>query len=64
MNGRFLIAAFVALVTAGCAYGVNVTSDYDRALSFTKYRTFSLRQGNFSGNPLMDQRPEARCRRR
>jgi len=60
MNGRCLIAVVaVALFTAGCAYSVNVTSDYDRAISFTKYRTFSLRQGNSSGNALMDQRIRA-----
>lgn len=60
MNGRFLTAVVaVAMVTAACAYGVKVNTDYDQAISFNRYRTFAIREGSSAGNPLMEQRIRA-----
>ena len=31
-------------------------SDYDREANFKKYRTFAFRDGNSTGNPVLDSR--------
>ena len=46
----------IAVTVAACASSLRVRSDYDRSANFKKYRTFALREGNSSGNPVMDQR--------
>jgi len=46
----------IAVTVTACASSLRVRSDYDRSANFKKYRTFALREGNSSGNPVMDQR--------
>ncbi len=46
----------LAVVAAACASSIRVRSDYDPSANFKKYRTFAIRDGNSSGNPVMDQR--------
>lgn len=43
-------------VAAACASNLRVRSDYDPSANFKKYRTFAIREGNSTGNPVMDQR--------
>ena len=46
----------IAVVAAACASNLRVRSDYDPSANFKKYRTFAIREGNSTGNPVMDQR--------
>jgi len=50
------VLAGVAVASAACASNLRVRTDYDRNANFKKYRTFAIRDGNSSGNPVMDQR--------
>jgi hypothetical protein len=45
-----------AIIAAACASSLRVRTDYDRSANFKQYRTFAIREGNSSGNPVMDQR--------
>jgi hypothetical protein len=56
---RLLTVAAVALAMAGCAT-LQVGSDYDRHVDFSKYRTFAImqRQHQEAHNPLAVQRAE------
>jgi hypothetical protein len=57
MKGLHLaVMALVALSATACANTMRVKTDYDKGAVFGNYHTFSLMQGNSSGNPLMDQR--------
>lgn len=53
---RYALIGTVAAATAACASSLRVRTDYDKAANFKQYRTFSIREGNSSGNPVMDQR--------
>jgi hypothetical protein len=46
----------LAVAAAACASNLRVRTDYDPSANFKKYRTFSIREGNSTGNPVMDQR--------
>src|SRR5262245_55394495 len=46
----------ITVAAAGCASNLRVRSDYDPNANFKKYRTFAIREGNSTGNPVMDQR--------
>jgi len=46
----------IAVIAAACASNLRVRSDYDPSANFKKYRTFAIREGNSTGNPVMDQR--------
>ena len=46
----------IVAVAAACAPSIRVRTDYDPKASFKQYRTFAIREGNSSGNPVMDQR--------
>jgi len=46
----------IAVTVAACASSLRVRTDYDRSANFKQYRTFAIREGNSSGNPVMDQR--------
>jgi len=52
---QYLLVAAAVLAT-GCASSLRVRTDYDRNANFKRYRTFAIRDGNSSGNPVMDQR--------
>src|SRR5579862_8509919 len=56
---RLLKVAAVALTMAGCAT-LQIGSDYDRQVDFSKYRTFTVmqRQHQEAHNPLVVQRAE------
>ena len=59
MRQRRLIQSVLisaAVLAAACASSIRVRTDYDRDVDFKKYRTFAFREGNSSGNPVMDQR--------
>ena len=59
MRQRWLIRSVLisaAVLAAACASSIRVRSDYDRDANFKKYRTFAFREGNSSGNPVLDQR--------
>jgi hypothetical protein len=49
----------VAVLAAACASSIRVRADHDRDVDFKKYRTFAFREGNSSGNPVLDQRIKA-----
>lgn len=51
----YLMVAAAVFATA-CASSLRVRTDYDHSANFKKYRTFAIRDGNSSGNPVMDQR--------
>src|SRR5215471_17652892 len=51
-----VLAAVVAVLAISCAPTINVRTDFNRQADFSKYRTFSIRDGNSTGNPVMDQR--------
>ena len=51
-----------ALLTAACASTLRVRTDHDPDANFKQYRTFAIREGNSSGNPVMDQRIQADIR--
>lgn len=53
---RYALIGTVAVAAAACASSLRVRTDYDRQANFKQYRTFAIRQGNSSGNPVMDQR--------
>jgi hypothetical protein len=60
MNAKLLMSAgAVALATVGCGYSIKTATDYNKNVNFSNYHSFSLVQGNSSGNPLMDQRAAA-----
>jgi hypothetical protein len=57
MTAKYLvIVSAVGLSTVACGYSIKTATDYDRNVSFSNYRSFSIMKGNSSGNPLMDQR--------
>jgi hypothetical protein len=45
-----------AVLAAACASSIRVRSDYDREVNFKKFRTFAFREGNSTGNPVLDAR--------
>ena len=53
---RYALIGTAAAVAACASSSLRVRSDYDRTANFKQYRTFSIREGNSSGNPVMDQR--------
>ena len=54
---RNAVLIAIAVIIAACASSnLRVRSDYDRSANFKQYRTFAIREGNSSGNPVMDQR--------
>jgi hypothetical protein len=55
----FVLIVGIALVALSRASTINVRTDYDRHANFNRYRTFSIREGNSTGNPVMDQRIKA-----
>ncbi|HUK36958.1 MAG TPA: DUF4136 domain-containing protein [Vicinamibacterales bacterium] len=52
---KSLLVAIAVTVTA-CASSLRVRTDSDPMANFKKYRTFALRDGNSSGDPVLDQR--------
>lgn len=54
-----LVLISAAMVAAACASSIRVRTDYDRDVDFKKYRTFAYRDGNSTGNPVLDQRIKA-----
>jgi hypothetical protein len=60
MKVRHLVSVgAVALFTVGCGYAIKTSTDYDRSVRFTNYKSFFIMKGNSSGNALMDQRAQA-----
>jgi len=53
---RYLWIILVAFIASACAGTIAIKTDYDTSTSFSKYHTIAVKQGNFSGNPVMDQR--------
>jgi hypothetical protein len=49
-------AGILAVMTTACGYSIKTATDYDHSVSFSNYHSFSMMNGNSSGNPLMDQR--------
>jgi hypothetical protein len=59
MNAKHVICAgAVAVFTTACGYSIKTAADYDKSVSFSNYRSFSILKGNSSGNPMMDQRAQ------
>lgn len=57
MNIRRVLFCAVAATAAACGdLNVRVNTDYDPAVDFSKYKTYSWIQTPDSGNPLMDDR--------
>jgi len=52
----FITAALVVTFAAAAAFAQKVTYDFDKTADFTKFRTFSFREGTKSNNPLVDDR--------
>ena len=60
MKVRHLVSVgAVALFTVSCGYAIKTSTDYDRSVRFTNYKSFFIMKGNSSGNALMDQRAQA-----
>jgi hypothetical protein len=60
MNAKLLVSAgAIALATVGCGYSIRTATDYNRNVNFSNYHSYSIVQGNSSGNPLLDQRAAA-----
>src|SRR5215470_1443678 len=59
MRKLVLPAAIAAVLAISCAPTIAVRSDYNKQADFSRYRTFSIRDGNSTGNPVMDQRIKA-----
>src|SRR5579864_9242399 len=55
MRRAFLIAG-LTLLTASCAGGINVKTDYNKQVNLARYHTFAIRDGHSTGNAVMDQR--------
>lgn len=54
---RLIYTALGAAVLAtACASSLRVRTDVDPNANMKQYRTFAIREGNSSGNPVMDQR--------
>jgi len=51
-----LVGATIFASACASSASLRVRSDADPSADFKKYRTFALRDGNSSGNPVMDQR--------
>jgi hypothetical protein len=59
MNAKYLVSAVtLALFTLACGYSIKTSTDYDRSVRFSNYRSFFIMKGNSSGDPLMDQRAQ------
>jgi Domain of unknown function (DUF4136) len=59
MNARHLVSVgAVALFTVGCGYAIKTSTDYDRNVRFSSYKSFFIMKGNSSGSALMDQRAQ------
>lgn len=57
MNIRGALLGAVLVMATGCAdLNVKVNTDYDPAVDFSKYKTYSWIRTPDSGNPLMDER--------
>ena len=56
---KLVLPAIAAVLALSCASTINVRTDYSKQADFAKYRTFSIRDGNSTGNPVMDQRIKA-----
>jgi hypothetical protein len=57
MNARWLAAAIVIVVgAAGCGYSIKAKSNYDPRVSWSRYGTFFMLNGNSSGDPQIDER--------
>jgi hypothetical protein len=56
---ELVLPAIAAVLTISCASAINVRTDYSKQADFAKYRTFSIRDGNSTGDPVMDQRIKA-----
>jgi hypothetical protein len=53
---RMTTAVIATLLIVGCGYTIRTNTDYNHAVNFSNYHTFSMMKGNSSGNPLLDQR--------
>jgi len=49
-------AVAIALPMAACGHGVKTAIDYDPSVSFARYTTFFMLQGNPSGDQRLDER--------
>jgi hypothetical protein len=49
----------MVMVAVSCAPAIRVRSDFNKQANLSSYHTFSIRDGNSSGNPVMDQRIKA-----
>jgi Domain of unknown function (DUF4136) len=50
------LVGMIAVLTTGFSDTIQVTTDYDRNVSFANYHTFFIIKGSSSGTPLLDQR--------
>ena len=50
------VAALLGLALAGCATTINVSTDYDRAASFSQYHTFRIVSGTVMNEGMADPR--------
>ncbi|HWW85041.1 MAG TPA: DUF4136 domain-containing protein [Vicinamibacterales bacterium] len=50
------LVGIIAVLTTGFSDTIQVTTDYDRNVSFANYHTFFIIKGSSSGTPLLDQR--------
>ena len=49
--------AMVAVVAAtACAAAIHIRTDFDRTVDFSKYKSFAVKPGNSTGDPIMDKR--------
>jgi hypothetical protein len=53
---RRLIAAVMAILAATSIAAQKVSYDYDKRIDFTKFKTFTFKDGTKSNDPLVDRR--------
>lgn len=56
MRSKFSQALLLTLLISGTTFAQKVSVDYDKAVNFTSYKTYSWSQGTPAQNPLSDKR--------
>jgi uncharacterized protein DUF4136 len=56
VKGRCVSIVAVALMAFACSPRIYIRTDSDKTANFSRYRTVAVREGNSSGDPVMDRR--------
>jgi hypothetical protein len=56
VRARLVSTLVFAAIASACGPSIHVRTDFETTADFSKYRTFAVKQGNSTGNPIMDRR--------